>query len=150
MGNQCNTCQTKVTREGDGKVSYDKAKRKSTGDMIQNTKQKNRGQDVRRGSDVSSSYGGSSSGSTVTMDDFRKIKVVGRGAYGKVYLVQHNYTDKIFAMKAVKKELVIKTDQLEGIKCKYFKKCSNHYFIDEREIMEKFNHPFIMKLQFAF
>jgi serine/threonine protein kinase len=44
------------------------------------------------------------------MDDFRKIKVVGRGAYGKVYLVQHNFTDKIFAMKAVKKELVIKTD----------------------------------------
>ena len=52
------------------------------------------------------------------MEDFKKIKVVGRGAYGKVYLVKHTYTDKIFAMKAVKKELVIKTDQLEGIKCK--------------------------------
>ena len=54
------------------------------------------------------------------MDDFTKIKVVGRGAYGKVYLVKHNFTEKIFAMKAVKKELVIKTDQLEGIKCKYW------------------------------
>jgi serine/threonine protein kinase len=57
---------------------------------------------------------------SVAMEDFKKIKVVGRGAYGKVYLVRHNYTDKIFAMKAVKKELVIKTDQVEGIKCKYF------------------------------
>jgi len=45
--------------------------------------------------------------------------VVGRGAYGKVYLVKHSYTGKIFAMKAVKKELIIKTDQVEGIKCKY-------------------------------
>ena len=53
------------------------------------------------------------------MNDFVKIKVVGRGAYGKVYLVKHAYTDKIFAMKEVKKELVIKTDQLDGIKCKY-------------------------------
>lgn len=86
---------------------------------------------------MSSSYGGTSDMGSVAMEDFKKIKVVGRGAYGKVYLVRHNYTDKIFAMKAVKKELVIKTDQVEGIKY-------------EREIMEKFRHPFIMKLQFAF
>jgi serine/threonine-protein kinase Psk1 len=46
----------------------------------------------------------------VTIQDFEKIKVVGRGAYGKVYLVKHAYTNKIFAMKEVKKELVIKTD----------------------------------------
>ena len=72
---------------------------------------------ARRSSASSSNYG--SDVSTVTMEDFSKIKVVGRGAYGKVYLVKHNYTDKIFAMKAVKKELVIKTDQLDGIKCKY-------------------------------
>jgi len=48
--------------------------------------------------------------SNVALEDFKKLKVVGRGAYGKVYLVRQTYTDKIFAMKAVKKELVIKTD----------------------------------------
>ena len=116
MGNQCNTCQTKVTRD-EGKTNYN-APKKNDGKMNKQNKTNSRSTNAsRRNSDTSSSYGGSAS--TVSMDDFRKIKVVGRGAYGKVYLVQHNYTDKIFAMKAVKKELVIKTDQLEGIKCKY-------------------------------
>ncbi len=50
-------------------------------------------------------------------------------------------------MKSVKKELVLKTDQLDGIRSK-----SNCILIliVEREILEKFDHPFIMKLQFAF
>lgn len=112
MGNQCNTCQTKTTREGDNKVNYNAPQKQNK----YNKKTTSKRTDSKRSSD-SSSYGGSQS--TASMDDFRKIKVVGRGAYGKVYLVQHNFTDKIFAMKAVKKELVIKTDQLEGIKCKF-------------------------------
>lgn len=40
-------------------------------------------------------------------------------------------------MKSVKKEILIRTDQVQGIKV-------------EREILEKFDHPFIMGLQFAF
>jgi serine/threonine protein kinase len=40
-------------------------------------------------------------------------------------------------MKVVKKELLLKTDQVAGIKV-------------EREILEKFDHPFIMGLQYAF
>ncbi len=50
--------------------------------------------------------------------DFTINKVIGRGSYGKVYLVTHNATDKVYAMKSVKKELVIKTDQIAGIKGK--------------------------------
>jgi hypothetical protein len=50
-------------------------------------------------------------------------------------------------MKSVKKELVLKTDQLDGIRSK--SKCIL-ILIVEREILEKFDHPFIMKLQFAF
>ena len=51
--------------------------------------------------------------------------------------MQHIFTEQILAMKVVKKELLIKTDQVAGIKV-------------EREILEKFDHPFIMGLQFAF
>ena len=65
--------------------------------------------------------------------DFRILKTIGKGSYGKVYLVQHNYTEQILAMKVVKKELLLKTDQVAGIKV-------------EREILEKFDHPFIMGL----
>jgi len=46
------------------------------------------------------------------------MKVIGRGSYGKVYLVTHLPTDKIYAMKSIKKELIIKTDQIEGTKGK--------------------------------
>lgn len=47
-------------------------------------------------------------------------------------------------MKSVKKELVLKTDQLDGIRSKiiYYP----NLFTVEREILEKFDHPFIMKL----
>lgn len=73
----------------------------------------------------------------VQKSDFRILKTIGRGSYGKVYMVQHGMTDQIFAMKSVKKELLIRTDQVQGIRV-------------EREILEKFDHPFIMGLEFAF
>jgi len=42
--------------------------------------------------------------------DFRIVRTIGRGTYGKVYLVQHIATEQIYAMKSVQKELLIKTD----------------------------------------
>ena len=47
--------------------------------------------------------------------------MIGRGSYGKVYLVKHNFLGTYYAMKSVKKELVIKTDQLDGIRSKLMK-----------------------------
>jgi len=116
---QCNTCNTKTSRDAGDKLDYSnpgsrqkpqrnsgQTDRESTSST--NTYNRHDKRYKRQGSDVSSSYGGSEG--SVTLQDFQKIKVVGRGAYGKVYLVKHAYTDKIFAMKEVKKELVIKTD----------------------------------------
>ena len=58
--------------------------------------------------------------SSVSKDDFQLLKVIGRGAFGKVYMVQHNATEQIYAMKSIKKELIIRTDQIEGTKGKLF------------------------------
>ena len=93
--------------------------------------------------------------SAVQKSDFKILRTVGRGTYGKVYLVQHNVTEQIYAMKSVQKELLIKTDQVAGIRGKFLfmKSCligSNYTTIVEREILEKFDHPFIMGLEFAF
>ena len=49
----------------------------------------------------------SSNKSAVQKSDFRILKTIGRGTYGKVYLVQHNITEQIFAMKSVLKDLLI-------------------------------------------
>ena len=51
-------------------------------------------------------------------DDFNFIKVIGLGSYGKVFLVQHKRNARHFAMKVIKKELVFRTCQDEGIKGK--------------------------------
>ena len=75
--------------------------------------------------------------SAVQKSDFKIVRTIGRGTYGKVYLVQHAHTGQMFAMKSVIKEQIIRQEQVSGIKV-------------EREILEKFDHPFIMGLEFAF
>jgi serine/threonine protein kinase len=39
----------------------------------------------------------------VQRTDFEILKVIGRGSYGKVFLVNHYKTNKIYAMKSIKK-----------------------------------------------
>ena len=41
------------------------------------------------------------------MDDFTIMKVIGRGSYGKVYQVTHKASGHVYAMKAMRKELII-------------------------------------------
>ena len=56
--------------------------------------------------------------SSVQKSDFKILKVIGRGSYGKVYLVEHEMTGQVFAMKSIKKEIIIKADQINGVKGK--------------------------------
>ena len=45
-----------------------------------------------------------SSGKKVSKDDFLVLKVIGRGSFGKVYLVRHKETQMPYAMKILKKD----------------------------------------------
>ena len=73
----------------------------------------------------------------MTIDDFSILKVVGKGSYGKVLLVKKNDDKKVFAMKVLKKKNMIRRNQTEHIKT-------------ERRILEVIDHPFIIKLKYAF
>lgn len=73
----------------------------------------------------------------VSADDFESLKLIGKGANSKVVLVRHRATQEIYAMKMVKKEAVKSQVQLEHIKT-------------ERNVLAKVQHPFIVKLKFAF
>lgn len=64
-------------------------------------------------------------------------KVIGVGSYGKVFLVQHKVNHLHYAMKVIKKELIFYTGTDEGIKA-------------ERNILTRFDHPFIMQLEWSF
>lgn len=49
-------------------------------------------------------------GQDVTVDDFSVLKVLGRGAFGKVMLVEKKSSGEWFAMKTIRKDDVIEKD----------------------------------------
>lgn len=49
------------------------------------------------------------------LDDFRTVKVIGKGAFGEVRLVQKVDTGKIYAMKSLKKVEMFKKDQVRTV-----------------------------------
>ena len=70
-------------------------------------------------------------------DDFEFLKVIGRGSFGKVMQVRKKDTKQIFAMKILKKKALIAKHQVEHTNA-------------ERKILQSLQHPFLMKLRFAF
>jgi len=74
----------------------------------------------------------------VSLNDFYVKSVIGAGGYGKVYLVSHKETNKLYAMKVLKKaSLVLHFKDAEHTKT-------------ERQILEEVRHPFIVDLYYAF
>lgn len=46
------------------------------------------------------------------IEDFNTVKIIGKGAFGEVRLVQKKDTGKIFAMKSLKKSEMMKKEQV--------------------------------------
>lgn len=51
-------------------------------------------------------YSEKSSSKMISLADFELIRVIGRGSYAKVLMVELKKTNRIYAMKVIKKELV--------------------------------------------
>lgn len=75
--------------------------------------------------------------SSLKIEDFQLLKVVGRGSFGKVYMAKKKDNGKVYAVKTLKKDFIIKTNQVTNTKI-------------ERDIMQLITHPFVAKLHFAF
>lgn len=73
----------------------------------------------------------------LTINDFELLKVVGKGSFGKVMQVKKKDSGKIYAMKVLKKEQLVKRKQVAHTKT-------------ERKVLERIDHPFIVSLRFAF
>lgn len=50
--------------------------------------------------------------SGIILEDFSLHAVLGRGAFGKVLLVSENKTGAYFALKALKKDFIVKNDDV--------------------------------------
>ena len=75
--------------------------------------------------------------SILSIDDFSLLGVLGKGTYGKILLVRKNDTEEVLALKTVKKQRLSRRSQIERV-------------TTERTILEEVNHPFIIKLKYAF
>ena len=49
------------------------------------------------------------------IDDFSILKVLGQGAFGKVYLVKKKDTGKLFAMKTMRKHKIVDNVMVKGV-----------------------------------
>ncbi|KAJ1018722.1 hypothetical protein NDA13_006409 [Ustilago tritici] len=70
-------------------------------------------------------------------NSFSKVKMLGKGDVGKVYLVREKKTDKLFAMKVLSKKEMIKRNKIKRV-------------MAEQEILAASNHPFIVTLYHSF
>ncbi|EMR11174.1 serine/threonine-protein kinase nrc-2 [Pneumocystis murina B123] len=68
---------------------------------------------------------------------FDKIKLLGKGDVGKVYLVREKKTRRLYAMKVLNKKEMIKRNKIKRV-------------LTEQEILATSNHPFIVTLYHSF
>ncbi|CAG8584382.1 12763_t:CDS:2 [Acaulospora morrowiae] len=73
----------------------------------------------------------------VNLNQFKLLRVVGRGAFGKVRIVERKDTKKLFALKYIAKEECIRMDALINV-------------FRERSMLEELDHPLVCNLRFAF
>jgi serum/glucocorticoid-regulated kinase 2 len=74
---------------------------------------------------------------TIKIEDFKIMKVLGRGSFGKVCLVEYLPTKEIYAMKSLKKDVLIDQDQVDNT-------------LLEKKILQSLEHPFLVGLTFCF
>ncbi|XP_018097727.1 protein kinase C iota type isoform X2 [Xenopus laevis] len=69
--------------------------------------------------------------SSLGLQDFDLMRVIGRGSYAKVLLVRLKKTERIYAMKVVKKELVNDDEDIDWVQTEkhVFEQASNHPFL---------------------
>ncbi|RXG73699.1 Atypical protein kinase C [Armadillidium vulgare] len=66
-----------------------------------------------------------------SLDDFELIRVIGRGSYAKVLMVELKKTKRIYAMKVIKKTLVTDDEDIDWVQTEkhVFETASNHPFL---------------------
>ncbi|KAJ7224408.1 kinase-like domain-containing protein [Mycena pura] len=73
----------------------------------------------------------------VTLFHFVLLRCVGKGAFGKVRVVQHKQTRDLYALKYINKAKCVKMKAVPNV-------------IQERRLLEEIDHPFVVNLRYAF
>lgn len=76
--------------------------------------------------------------SAAKLEDFKILKLIGKGTFGKVFLVEQTTNPgKQYAMKCIRKDLVIESEQMENIQL-------------EKDILFTVDHPFLVNMEYVF
>ena len=70
-------------------------------------------------------------------NDFKSLKVIGRGAFGEVRLVQKLDTGHVYAMKILRKTDMVQREQIAHAKA-------------ERDILVEADNPWVVKMYYSF
>lgn len=73
----------------------------------------------------------------VTLENFEFLKVLGKGTFGKVILCREKSTAKLYAIKILKKEVIIQKDEVA-------------HTLTESRVLKTTNHPFLISLKYSF
>ncbi|TID20728.1 kinase-like protein [Venturia nashicola] len=73
----------------------------------------------------------------VNLNHFRLLRVVGKGAFGKVRIVERKDNGDQFALKYIRKDEVVRSESVRNI-------------IRERRMLEHLRHPFLCNLRYSF
>ncbi|KAK4945228.1 Serine/threonine kinase [Elasticomyces elasticus] len=73
----------------------------------------------------------------VNLNHFRLLRVVGKGAFGKVRIVERKDSGLTFALKYIRKDEVVRSESVRNI-------------IRERRMLEHLSHPFLCNLRYSF
>ncbi|KAJ3537738.1 hypothetical protein NM688_g6633 [Phlebia brevispora] len=73
----------------------------------------------------------------VNLFHFVLLRCVGKGAFGKVKVVQHKQTRDLYALKYINKAKCVKMKAVANI-------------IQERRLLEEIDHPFVVNMRYAF
>ncbi|KAK2939600.1 AGC-kinase, C-terminal [Fusarium oxysporum f. sp. vasinfectum] len=71
------------------------------------------------------------------IEDFELLKVVGKGSFGKVMQVRKKDTNRIYALKTIRKAHIISRSEVA-------------HTLAERSVLAQINNPFIVPLKFSF
>lgn len=82
------------------------------------------------------SYTSSSRGRKITLDDFEFLKVLGKGTFGKVILCREKATQLLYAIKVLKKEVIIAKDEVA-------------HTLTENRVLRNTSHPFLIVSTFS-
>lgn len=73
----------------------------------------------------------------LSIDDFDLLKVIGKGSFGKVMQVRKKDTQKIYALKAIRKSYIVSKSEVT-------------HTLAERTVLARIDCPFIVPLKFSF